>query len=302
MDKWLEYWQQEELQPDVFTDKQGNKHDALLAFWRSHFESLQTGTRVLDIASGAGAIYRCLPEIEKFDAHALDISNDALTRLKADLPSVQTHPKRLASSTFLDIQFDCVVSQFGIEYLGDNGFELVPNLLNIGGKCIFLCHIENGIVAQVTEESLTGLHLLQQTQFLQKARAVACAFHQGEKVKIDPAVQAFMKVEPSIASYCQAIPKGHHTHLYNGVKQLLSHYNNYQHEHVIDWLEGASAQAMENIERLESMRKATLNQNDITRIQSSLAKQNLTITSARPFYLRPEDPPAAWEIIGVKQR
>lgn len=302
MDKWLEYWQQDDLQPDVFTDSQGNKHASLLQFWQKHIAGFSIGSSILDIASGAGAIYRCLPNIAEYEAHALDISADALLRLARDMPSINTHSSGLDDTSFQCMQFDVVVSQFGIEYLGDDGFKHVPRLLKNKGKCIFLSHIKGGVVDAVTEQSLKGLNLVVQSKFLSLARDVAYAFNRDDKAIVEQAVKHFMQVEPTIAEYCQMVPRGHHAHLYNGIKQLLSHYNKYDHQTVIEWMDTASKQALENMERLQSMHNAALSIDDIYRLSESLSKQGLEIVSAEPFCLRSEDPPAAWEIIGVKRK
>lgn len=301
MDKWLEYWQQEELQPDVFTDKQGNKHPALLGFWQRHIASFDTNSSLLDIASGAGAIYRCATDITQYDAHALDISKDALNRLKEDLPSVNTHDQYLNDDSFRHHQFDGVFSQFGIEYLRDTGFSHVPRLMKEGARCIFLCHIKGGVVDSVTEESLKGLQLVEQVNFLGLAEDVANAFHIDIQHQVAKSVELFMQIEPVVANYCANVPNGHHAHLYNGIKQLLSNYNKYGHKAVIEWIDVARQQAAENTERLQSMHNAALDKSDVDRISHALSQQGVEIASAQPFYLRENDPPAAWEIIGVRQ-
>ncbi len=301
MDKWLEYWQQDNLQPDVFTDKQGNKHASLLQFWQKHISGFGKGASVLDVASGAGAVYRCIPNIIDYEAHALDISEDALNRLKADMPSVKIHSVFLNNQILKGIYFDGLVSQFGIEYLGNEGFKQVPRLLNAGGKCVFLSNIKGGVIDSVTEQSLQGLTLVKQTDFLNLAQEVANAFHIDDKSKVEQAVQRFMKIEPLLEEYCRKVPTGHHTQLYNGIKQLLSRYNSFGHNAVIEWINVARKQAEENTERLQSMHNAALTKTDVDRISKQLKKLGLSITSAEAFHLRPEDPPAAWEIIGVKQ-
>jgi ubiquinone/menaquinone biosynthesis C-methylase UbiE len=302
MDKWLEYWQQDELMPDVFTDKHGNKHHGLEEFWHKHFASFTEGSRVIDIASGAGAVYRCIEHIQRFDAHALDISNEALAILKTDLPSVKIHPCMLDANTLSNTGFDAVVSQFGIEYLGFDGFKQAARLLKPGGRCVFLSHIKDGAIDNVTQRSLNGLLLIRDNAFLALAKSVADAFNKDEKTLVERCVNSFMKVEPSIAEYCKNVPDGHHVHLYEGIKQLLSNYNQYEHKTVVAWIEQANTQAMENIERLESMHNAALSQQQLDELTEQLLEHQLEITQMRPFKLRKEDAPVAWEIVGVKQR
>jgi len=301
MDKWLEYWQQEELHPDVFTDQNGNKHHAIKRFWQQALKTFSPGDSLLDIASGAGALYRCIDEIEHYDAHALDISTEALELLNNDLPSVTTHAQFLNENSFAGQTFDGVFSQFGIEYLADDGFFQVPRLLNKGGRCVFLSHIKDGVIDTITQHSLEGLKIVERIAFLEKAAVVAKAFKLDKKEAVELAINEFVSVEPELASYCVEVPKGHHIHLYNGVKQLLSNYNQYEHSVIINWLETASKQASENLERLNSMHNASLSESDIQRITDLFAHNGIRITKAAPFCLRQQDAPAAWEIIGVKQ-
>lgn len=302
MDKWLEYWQQDELMPDVFTDKHGNKHHGLEEFWHKHFDSFSQGSKVIDIASGAGAIYRCINDIQRYEAHALDISSDALAILKTDLPSVNIHPCMLDANTLSNTDFDAVVSQFGIEYLGVDGFMQAARLLKPGGTCVFLSHFKDGAIDYVTQRSLNGLLLIKDNAFLSLSKSVADAFDKDERALVEQCVNAFMQVEPSIAEYCKNVPDGHHVHLYEGVKQLLSNYNQYEHKTVVDWIEQANTQAMENIERLQSMHSAALSQPQLDELTNQLLEHQVKITQIRPFKLRKEDAPVAWEIVGVKQR
>jgi SAM-dependent methyltransferase len=302
MDKWLEYWQQDKLHPDVFTDKYGNKHPALQQFWNQHFNELASGSSVLDIACGAGAVYRCIDDISEYDAHALDISKDALAKLKADLPSVHTHDTRLDSNTLLGAEFDAIVSQFGIEYLGMDGFAQIPRMLKTGGKCIFLSHIRDGVIDRVTQQSLNGLTLIQDTKFLLLAEQVADAFKKDDKNLVEQKVAAFMQVEPQVAQYCSSHPSGHHLHLYEGVKELLSKYNQYGYQAIVDWINNANIQALENIERLTSMHNAALCIEGIEKLSAMLLEIGVKIIKHEPFHIRAEDAPGAWEIVGVKQR
>jgi len=301
MDKWLEYWQQEDLQPDVFTDKTGKKHKALQDFWQQHISSLSKQSSILDIASGAGAIYRCVPEIHLYDAHALDISNAALERLKKDIPSAHTYAQRLTKKSFKHQKFDAIVSQFGIEYLGKTGFAQLSRLLKDEAKFAFLSHIKDGAIDNVTQRSLKGLALIKRTEFLTLAENVAEAFRQDKTEHVKDCVELFMKIEPSVMRYTEKVPEGHHTHLYHGVKHLLSNYNNYAHDTVVKWIETARKQAAENTQRLRSMHRAALDQQNIDELSETLLQQGLKITSAKPFYLKASEPPVAWEIVGVKK-
>ncbi|WP_395342133.1 class I SAM-dependent methyltransferase [Ningiella sp. W23] len=300
MNKWLEYWKQDELNEDVFTDKQGRKHEKLKAFWQSKFSSIDGESQVLDVASGAGAVFRCLDSTSSLNLHALDISADALDKLKSDFPNCTTYPMALDSAKFEEKRFDLIVSQFGIEYLGFDGFLEAAKLMSDGGQCVFLSHYESGAIDIITQQSLHGLQQLQKNEFLAKAKRVAQAFIGDERRQVEAAVADFMNVEPLISQSSASMPESHHAHVYNGVKQLLSNFNQYENQHILDWLSTASNQVSENLMRLQSMHNAALSQSDIDELNAQLSSFGVKIELVSPFYLREGDLPVAWEIHAQK--
>jgi cyclopropane fatty-acyl-phospholipid synthase-like methyltransferase len=78
---WTDYWRKDSADGEVFVNAEGERHPALAEFWQAHFSDLREGSRVLDLASGAGSIYAHLPEEHTFQLSATDISDVALGRL-----------------------------------------------------------------------------------------------------------------------------------------------------------------------------------------------------------------------------
>ena len=87
---WSEYWEKEGADGEVFVNARGDKHPALADFWQAVFAGMPAGSRIVDIASGAGSIYAHLPADHGFELHAVDIAAEALQVLVSRIPDVRT--------------------------------------------------------------------------------------------------------------------------------------------------------------------------------------------------------------------
>ena len=64
---WSDYWDQDVGAGEVFVNAEGERHPALAAYWRGVFATLPSGSKVVDLASGAGSIYAHLPEAHGYE-------------------------------------------------------------------------------------------------------------------------------------------------------------------------------------------------------------------------------------------
>jgi SAM-dependent methyltransferase len=149
-DSWSRYWAGGALH-SCATSFAGNYDDAIGAFWRSVFAPLRGGERVLDVATGNGALPRLLidtlaaagrlPEIEAVDL--ADIDPAWARQLAPDIaPRVHFHSRvAVESLPFADASFDLVVSQYGLEYsdLARSVGE-VARVLKPGGAVALVLH------------------------------------------------------------------------------------------------------------------------------------------------------------------
>jgi len=146
---WARYWSTGALH-SCTTSYAGDYAGAIAAFWRDVFSALQPGQRVLDIASGNGALPRlllsCRPQAD-VDCDAVDLSPVA-PAWAASLPAPQLERIRFHGGTraealpFGDGCFDLVVSQYGFEYcrLDEAASELQRVLAPGGGVAMILHH------------------------------------------------------------------------------------------------------------------------------------------------------------------
>lgn len=127
----------------------GNRYDGAIAqFWRGHFEALPARARVLDIATGNGAVPRLMLDsaADTLACDAIDLAEPEPQWIGELSPQqrarVRFHGQQAAESLpFPDDSFDLVTSQYGLEY---TGLALsVPEILRVlrpGGKVCLLTH------------------------------------------------------------------------------------------------------------------------------------------------------------------
>lgn len=120
---------------------------AIATFWNEVFASLAPGSRVLDIATGNGALPRLLLQsrpMADWSCDAIDLAHVAPARWPTgDQPaSVRFHAGVMAERLpFADRSFDLIVSQYGLEYsrLEDSVAEM-RRVCTPGGRIALVVH------------------------------------------------------------------------------------------------------------------------------------------------------------------
>ena len=151
LEQWSRFWQQGFI--TTFGAKHTNNYTGVVRnFWVDHFLELPAGTRILDIATGNGAIATLAAEVsdkhdKNFFVAATDLAainsgvivDSAATRIREKICFHSHTP--CERQPFEDNYFDFVSSQFGFEY---SNIELtireVRRVLAPGGKFISICH------------------------------------------------------------------------------------------------------------------------------------------------------------------
>ena len=116
---WTSYWQSGVLHSFPTSFRQ-NYEGVIAEFWRQVACSIPSGGRVLDLASGNGSVPLLLLPYLAEDAHVDAV--DAARIAAEEHPSNTDSRIRFHSGVwmeqlpFQDASFDCVCSQFGIEY------------------------------------------------------------------------------------------------------------------------------------------------------------------------------------------
>jgi len=159
---WSRYWKRDVLHslPGSFT---GNYEGAIGRFWRDAFERLGAGHRILDIATGNGAIPQLVCTASAVDmprVDAIDLAEVAPDWLSSQPPACRKalhfHSGVSAEALpFPDASFDLATSQYGIEYCDDaRAIAELARVLRPGGRVALLVHHRNSRLAEVAREEL----------------------------------------------------------------------------------------------------------------------------------------------------
>ncbi|SFC59622.1 class I SAM-dependent methyltransferase [Microbulbifer thermotolerans] len=149
---WSQFWQQGF--PTSFAKELPNSYKgAIEEFWRETAKSLDDNSRVLDIASGNGAIAIIIADEarkqeKQVDVHAADLAsispqktnkNPKLTQI---LSEITFHPNvEIEQLPFKKNSFELISSQFGFEYSNiEKSITSISSSLKKGGHFKAICH------------------------------------------------------------------------------------------------------------------------------------------------------------------
>lgn len=167
---------------DTFGHSGDGKDGPLAAQWRQWFAGLAPGCRVLDLGTGNGALPRLMLQAG-CDAivDAVDVAQPRPTWMEslphAEQQRVRFHAGvRCEALPFEAESFDCVVSQFGIEYANlDQAMPESLRVLKADGLLRFVVHHANGRPAVLAREEITHAHWLLDGGWLDSALAMSSA-------------------------------------------------------------------------------------------------------------------------------
>ncbi len=172
-ESWSDYWRLGE--PTTLNFFRDGYTGELAAFWHRQVDALPQAARVLDLATGNGAVAvavlrraralgRAL-EIEGVDVAQIDPATHAgkQPQLREELQAIRFHPGTPAERTGLPAaSYHLVTSQYGIEY-GDLDASVteIARLLRRGGSFAAILHSTDSNVAQTATriDALLGLLL-----------------------------------------------------------------------------------------------------------------------------------------------
>jgi len=299
-DDWSEYWSSEGSSGEVFVNKDGQRHPRLETYWRTQLAGLQENAKIIDLACGAGSVYSHLPDNSEFLLYAADLSHEALQLLKKRVPGALSVTCSVVELPFVEAKFDLVVSQFGIEYAGGKAFLNAASLIKNGGRLAILCHYEEGYIDDKNRGHLTGAQAAQASSFISLGRKLAEAMYSKSQSRFDKAEADFLPAEQKLAEMTRCYEGGVHSHLYLGFRQLIERYEHYALSDITDWLSAMSGELEKNIIRLEAMRNAACNEEQIKSICKQLSKIGLRKVGYSPFTIESTDNPIAWSITAEK--
>lgn len=177
---WDRFWKYDRIASFGTGRGASNYGDAIVGGWLAFFASLPKGARILDLATGNGAIALIAVEARKdvkvTGADLADVKPAAfVSRNKRELAKVRFLAGTPAEELpFADASFDAVVSQYGVEYSQlERSLPEAVRVLAPGGRLRFAVHAAEGSVAAVSRPAIGDADFLLDELDL-PGRASAC--------------------------------------------------------------------------------------------------------------------------------
>ena len=164
---WDRFWKYDRLASFGTGPGTGNYPAHITDGWRAFFQSLADGARILDLATGNGAVAVMAVEANRsFQVTGADLADikpaTFVSRGKPALKRIRFLARTPAEALPLaDSSFDAVVSQYGVEYSDmDRSVPEAVRVLAPGGRLRFACHAAEGSVAAETRRAIADAEFL----------------------------------------------------------------------------------------------------------------------------------------------
>lgn len=303
---WDTYWQGA-TESDAYVSG-GVSHPAVAEFWDAAFAELlaeREHTRVLDIATGSGAVVERLflnDSAKQFDVTCVDISGAAVDNVRERFPGI-TGVVADANDIPLDSgSFDLITSQFGIEYAGPRAFDEATRLLADSGTLVFLVHIRPGIIFDECSAAKSAVERTAKSSFVSHARrffeAGFAAVRGADRTSYERAGREFsssiQEVEAILAQYGEHVAGDTIVRLYSDVQKIHSRIQHYDPKEVLSWLRSMETEIAQYGERMSSMCDAAFSRQHLDDVCERLRERGLEIGWAESFGPKDSRLPLAW--------
>jgi len=282
--QWDRYWAFGSLHS--FSQVAGGNYEGAIAdFWRERFAGLEPGARVLDIATGNGAVP--LLALEAADRSGVEVRIEGVDLADIDpvarvqdpalqeaLKRIRFHPRTPAESLpFSDASITLVCSQFGVEYSD------VPSAVAEIGRVAapvatlaLVLHHRDSVLLQAT-----GLELEQLSFVLDEARLWVHA-RNLLRALAESGARNSVKVKKKRAALDHALQRINQAAGQANNARMLLGPTNYIHEilamigrdsmaRLFDLLEESRQRLLANRQRLVDMQKAACGEEDMQRLE-----------------------------------
>ena len=164
---WTRYWRSGFQNTCFFADKAFSVEGD----WQAYFSTAATGTKIIDLATGNGAVAWIAAAVARDSNRDVaivgvdfaDINPGDVANVDAELLPWVTFvgSTDLTELPFSDAEFDFASSQFGFEYAQESAALLeLKRVLKPGGKVRFLIHASEGAVHEASTQRLRRARLM----------------------------------------------------------------------------------------------------------------------------------------------
>ena len=277
--------------------------------WRELVDKLSPDARVLDLATGNGAVARLCAKRAQERGIRLDI--DAVDAARIDPPSYTSDPERLFRRVrfqggvkleklpFGDERFLGIVSQFGFEYAEERAaIQETARVLAPGGHLRLIIHAKRGVVTRDIRYRVARLHsILEENGPVSLVLALAKAAESGDIETLKRRTPYLRKAKKLVKKLAQDPPNNDSALFYS--TEFLRLWSQRQRYRPIDLrlsLEDGWKNVVGVTRRQEQMLLAARSCKDIGRISDRFSKAGLVLGAIRPVYQSDGNTQIAWRM------
>lgn len=292
----------------------GTSHPLVLQFWAEFFEHARSKykkPRIIDVASGNGAVLDCARSAFGASvAHftCLDISASALATLEQRFPQVHGIVADARSIPLESGSYDIATSQFGIEYAGLDAIDEVVRLVAPGGELALLLHHRMGGIYRQCAASRDAIEQLQQSAFIPLSiKAFAAGFaacrgadrhaYEAAAKQLVPAIQA---VEAVMKQYGTEVADGTIARLYKDVRTMHGRLPHYEPTEVLAWLSKLQGEIKAYAGRMSSMCNVAVDGGTFEKLCTSVQSQGFEMQRAEPLANPENNMPLGWVLVATR--
>jgi hypothetical protein len=292
MQSWEQYWAENDPNAPVFSDGVGKNRQEVVNFWQAAISDVPPGSTIIDICSGAGAVFDTCTNINQYNLFAHDGSERARAHLKrkyANANVLSNDDLAARKEAFADI----LVSQFGIEYLDKDAQKIAISMLKQGGAFIALIHSTDGFIhKKYQKEHKQLISLISESMCVELLQIFKRSTSEGKPLLTEFDAQ-WSKIGLDTGNlYGGALA------LFNGGKQLISKYNNFALQDVENWFFGIEQQLKLAKTNIEQILRVALDEQQIVSFceQHEITKE----LSIEPLFIASQTLPIGLVVKGTK--
>jgi ubiquinone/menaquinone biosynthesis C-methylase UbiE len=262
---WKNYWREDRLAACMPDDPAASA--TIERHWRAFFESLEPGSRLLDVATGNGVLLvwaaQAAPDsgLQSVGVDLADIDPQRFLPQHRDLLQGVRFLGNTAAEAlpFENGEFDVLISQYGIEYAElDAAMSEAARVLRPGGQLYCLAHSGNSSIAAQGRRQLREIDLLLDAEgpFTRMAEFLQA---QSRGVKVKRATRRLTETLREAQNYCDAHPDAVLLRqLCGGILDTANNLPRYRPQDVERWLEDNRGRLESQRQRIRDLRRARL--------------------------------------------
>lgn len=323
IEQWNRYWSYGNLHS--FSQVAGGNYQGAVAdFWRARFERLADGSRILDIATGNGAIAVLALETgdrlsRRFEVHGTDLADIEPGKSVAEpslaglLSRIRFHRRTAAEALpFEDDHFDMACSQFGLEYSDmSRSIPETGRVLKPGGRFSAIMHNRDSTLLRAARQELAQLDfVLDDVKLYLRARNLLRGMSEegrsgkgtngrpGPKLQkkqraLQDALEKIRKAAGSSANPNMLLGPARYVH------EIFAALDRSQPKELLGWLDEALRRVKANRDRLLDMSEAARRDADLQGLREYLSQSGLTNIGLGTF-LDENGAVLGWQVDAVK--